>query len=161
MYKLTNSPAITRLSDGASIPNDPANQDYAAHLKWVAAGNTPTPVDVPTLAQAKTEQIAKINQAADAAFDAATASYPRQEVDTWPNQYSEASALALNPLAATPTLTAIAAEAATTVDAIKAAVLLNAATYTQASGRIVGKRKRLTDQISSAATKGAVSAVVW
>jgi len=36
---------IRRLSDNAYIPFDPANTDYQAYLKWVEAGNTPTPAD--------------------------------------------------------------------------------------------------------------------
>jgi hypothetical protein len=46
MYKLTqDGSTVIRTTDGAFIPVDPANRDYAEYLKWVAAGNTPLPKD--------------------------------------------------------------------------------------------------------------------
>lgn len=46
-YSLTSSTLIQRASDGAFIPPDPHNNDYAAYLAWVNAGNTPTPYVAP------------------------------------------------------------------------------------------------------------------
>lgn len=47
MYQLTADNTIRRTVDGASIPPDPANTDYAAYLAWLEAGNTPDPAPIP------------------------------------------------------------------------------------------------------------------
>ncbi|MFZ1109869.1 MAG: hypothetical protein WAN43_16160 [Rhodomicrobium sp.] len=44
---IANSSAITRDSDGATIPADPRNTDWQAYQTWLAAGNAPTPAPVP------------------------------------------------------------------------------------------------------------------
>lgn len=36
---------IKRISDGATIPFDPANTDYVAYLKWLEEGNVPEPAE--------------------------------------------------------------------------------------------------------------------
>ena len=46
-YQLSETSSICRLADGASIPPDPANTDYAAYLAWLEAGNTPEPAPEP------------------------------------------------------------------------------------------------------------------
>ena len=43
--KIMDAVFILRLSDNAVIPQDPANTDYQAYLKWVSEGNTPLPAD--------------------------------------------------------------------------------------------------------------------
>jgi hypothetical protein len=49
---------VLRLSDGASIPFDPANLDYQEYLAWCAEGNTPDPVPPPTRAQKVADHLA-------------------------------------------------------------------------------------------------------
>ena len=52
MYQLTNTTSIIRTSDGAYIPADEANTDYAEYLLWLKAGNTPeaaTPAPGPVI----------------------------------------------------------------------------------------------------------------
>ena len=39
------SEAIIRVDDGACIPADPANTDYAQYLQWLSEGNNPEPAD--------------------------------------------------------------------------------------------------------------------
>lgn len=162
IYKFLTGTTLAKI-DTDGISRESCATTDKNYLEWLAAGNTPVPADVPTLAQVKAEQIHLVNQAADAAFDAITSPYPKQEVATWPNQYAEAWALQSDPAAYCPTLTAIAQQAGVTVPVLAASVLQKAAAYTQASGTIVGKRKKLTDQINSETTDtiDKVKGITW
>ena len=43
-YQLTATEStVIRTEDGACIPNDPANRDYAEYLQWVEDGGVPDP----------------------------------------------------------------------------------------------------------------------
>jgi hypothetical protein len=47
-YQLTTlGDTVLRSTDGAYIPVDPGNADYAAYLAWRAAGNAPDPAPTP------------------------------------------------------------------------------------------------------------------
>ena len=46
-YQLTTGNMVLRTADGAFIPPDPANTDYAAYLAWLDEGNTPLPAPEP------------------------------------------------------------------------------------------------------------------
>lgn len=48
-YTLTSGNAISR-SDGAFIPNDINNRDYAEYQTWLAAGGVPNPYIAPPMA---------------------------------------------------------------------------------------------------------------
>jgi len=47
---LAGSTTVVRASDGAFIPADPDNKDFAAYQAWLAAGNAPMPAPGPTIA---------------------------------------------------------------------------------------------------------------
>lgn len=106
MYTYTliaNSTSILR-SDGAVIPADSANSDYATYLTWVAAGNTVNPVPGPTLAQAQATQTTALDNACQNAITAgfissalgAPYTYPSSKTDQLNmNSCANASSIAL------------------------------------------------------------------
>lgn len=83
-YKLLRSGAILRNADGASIPADSANTDYAAYLDWVVAGGVADPADPPSkdeingpiLAQIEALDVKRVRPAAEIAQAIATGGTP-------------------------------------------------------------------------------------
>jgi hypothetical protein len=59
-YQLTTGTSIIRTTDGAIIPNDPANSDYQEYVQWKSSGNTP---DQPTLSQVQNTKTLAIQAA--------------------------------------------------------------------------------------------------
>lgn len=66
MYQLTESTLIRRLSDGAIIPADPTNADYAAYSRWLAESNAPLPVPGATPEEHQAQFTAAIQDRLDA-----------------------------------------------------------------------------------------------
>jgi hypothetical protein len=50
-YQFTEGDTVIRTADGASIPNDPANRDYAEYEQWLADGGVPDPYVPPPAAK--------------------------------------------------------------------------------------------------------------
>jgi hypothetical protein len=69
-YQLTAATVIIRTSDGASIPVDPDNRDYAEYQVWLAAGGVPDPYVTPPAppAQILSQDLMAQFTAADAAL---------------------------------------------------------------------------------------------
>ena len=89
MYKLNNaSTSITRLSDNASIPADPANTDYANYLVWLDEGNTPQEADpiiipIPTTVSMAQAQLALFAAGHLDEIEAAVVNMPREAQILW------------------------------------------------------------------------------
>jgi len=45
MYQIHEQGSVLRLTDGAFIPPDEFNADYAAYLQWLEEGNVPLNAD--------------------------------------------------------------------------------------------------------------------
>jgi hypothetical protein len=75
-YSITSQGFVSR-SDGAFIPADPLNADYAAYLAWCAAGNTATQPGAETLDEIKQ----RLSDDIDSQVAAAYASWQRFQAE--------------------------------------------------------------------------------
>jgi hypothetical protein len=49
-YRLTATDVVIRTADGAGIPDDPANSDWAEYQEWLEDGGVPDPYVAPPVA---------------------------------------------------------------------------------------------------------------
>ena len=129
----------------------------------VPAAEFPPP---PTLIERRAQRLAEINAQASGLLAALSAAYPDGEVQSWGQQTREAEALALNPSAPTPLLTAIAAARGLPLAELAARVREKVQAYAVASGQIIGQRQALEDKLlaidlASPDAEAQIAAVQW
>lgn len=103
----------------------------------------------------------EINDACNAAVASLAASYPEREIQSWPQQVKEAEALAADPQAAAPLLTAIAEARSLPVAELASRVLGKMNAYAGASGALIGRRQAAEDLIDLAASPEDVASIAW
>jgi hypothetical protein len=113
------------------------------------------------LETAKAERLAIINAACDQELAAIIAIYPDAEINSWPQQIREATALAVDPAASAPLLSVMAACRGLTVVELATRVREKATAFSEQSGACIGKRQALKDRLAAAKSIDEVSMVQW
>jgi hypothetical protein len=164
MYKLNqNSTTITRLSDNASIPTDPANSDYREYLTLLSDGYIPIPVDVPTLDDIKATQIAILTAACGAEILSGFTSIALGAGYTYPSKHNDQTNLIGAVASGLPVkfwakdTAGVWSRPLHTAAQIKQVLVDGATTYQSLSAKLLD----LVTTINEATTAAAVQAVVW
>lgn len=103
----------------------------------------------------------EINDSCNAAVAGLAASYPEREIQSWPQQVKEAEALAANPQASAPLLSAIAEARSLPVVELASRVLGKMNAYAAASGTLIGRRQAAEDLIDVAASPEDVASIAF
>jgi hypothetical protein len=130
----------------------------AAEAQWLTSLELPADAAA-SVDAARAERLAAANADADRLLTALSASYPAREVISWDQQLREAAAYSADATAATPLLSALAAARGVAMADLVQRVLDKSSAFAVESGRILGARQRLEDQLGVAATAEAIAAV--
>ena len=117
--------------------------------------------DAAILNAAKAAKLTEINAECQKAVAALAADYPDSEVQSWPQQVKEATALSADPQADAPLLTAIATARGLPVAELASRVMGKMNAYAGASGALIGRRQAAEDLIDVAATPEDVAGIAW
>lgn len=117
--------------------------------------------DAAILNAAKAAKLTEINAECQKAVAALAADYPDSEVQSWPQQVKEATALAADAGADAPLLTAIATARGLPVAELASRVLDKMNAYAAASGVLIGRRRAAEDAIGATASLEDLSAISW
>ncbi|AJZ75006.1 hypothetical protein SG18_26665 [Pandoraea apista] len=110
---------------------------------------------------AKAAKLTEINAECQKAVAALAKDYPDSEVQSWPQQVKEATALSADPQADAPLLTAIATARGLPVAELASRVLDKMNAYAAASGVLIGQRQAAEYLITAAEDLEALSAISW
>lgn len=147
--------AVTINGGAEEIPAcDLAACEFLGELELDASGDA-------KLESAKAAKRQEINDACNAAVASLAASYPEREIQSWPQQVKEAEALAADPQASAPLLTAIADARGLPVVELASRVLGKMNAYATASGSLIGRRQAAEDLIDLAASPEDVASIAW
>lgn len=108
---------------------------------------------------ARAERMEMLNAETDRRMAALIVTYPECEIKSWPQQVKEAEALAADPLAATPLLSALATARGVPIADLASRVMQKSVSFAEASGQIIGARQALADRMAAAMTQDEVLAV--
>jgi hypothetical protein len=147
--------AVTIKGEAEEIPAcDLAACEFLGELEFDAG-------DDAKLEAVKAAKRLEINEACNTAVAALAASYPEREIQSWPQQVKEAEALAANPQASAPLLTAIADARGLPVVELASRVLGKMNAYAATSGTLIGRRQAAEDLIDVAASPEDVASIAW
>jgi hypothetical protein len=117
--------------------------------------------DAAILNAAKAAKRIEINAECQKAVAALAKDYPDSEVQSWPQQVKEATALSADPQADVPLLTAIATARGLPVAELASRVLDKMNVYAVASGVLIGQRQAAEDAIDAAESLEDLAAISW
>ena len=126
---------------------------------WLASGNTPQPVDAPSISDIKIVKQAEITNNADAFLSSMAVEYGAYEKLTWDQQALEADALLADPDAPAPLVRAIAQAREMSALEMAQRIAANRAQWVALSGAVVGKRLAYQDALDAAQTVEEVNAI--
>ncbi len=117
--------------------------------------------DAAILRAAKAAKLTEINAECQKAVAVLAKDYPDSEVQSWPQQVKEATALAADQAADAPLLTAIATARSLPVAELATRVLDKMNAYAAASGVLFGRRQAAEDLITASESLEDLSTVAW
>lgn len=151
-----------RLFVSVTIPGQPEEVPACGQdLVELLGEDTLEASDAAILNAAKAAKLTEINAECQKAVAALAKDYLDSEVQSWPQQVKEATALSADPQADAPLLTAIATARGLPVAELASRVLDKMNAYAAASGVLIGQRYAAEDLITAAEDLEALSAISW